>query len=132
MGIHQVRYGELVVLAVMAVNAAGDLRVEPEGADTSARIAASELVWPEADQPLSEATTIGVVVTNARFDKTGCRMLAEAAHDGLARAVVPAHTPFDGDAVVAVSAGSVEAPPANLRAMAAAAVEQAIGSVRAP
>lgn len=132
LGIHEVRYGELVVLAVMAVNAAGDLLAEPEGAETSARIAASELVWPDVDQPLAEATTIGVVITNARLDKTGCRMLAEAGHDGLARAVVPAHTPYDGDAVVAVSTGSVDAPPAKLRAVAAAAVERAIASVRAP
>ena len=73
-----------------------------------------------------ENTTIGVLLTNAKLDKVGARLLAEAGHDGLARAVVPAHTPSDGDALVTVSLGRIEAPIAQLRLMAAAAVEQAV------
>ena len=129
-GFHEVREGAVVVAALVAVNAAGDLRVEPQGAETSTRIAAGEFVWPEVDEPLAENTTIGVVVTNAVLDKTGCRALAEAGHDGVARAIIPAHTPFDGDALVAVATRSVEAPLAKVRTMAATAVEHAIGSVR--
>ena len=50
-------------------------------------------------------TTIAVVATDAALDKTHCHRLAVAAHDGIARAVVPAHTPMDGDLVFAASTG---------------------------
>jgi len=55
-------------------------------------------------------TTLAVVATDARLDKGGCRRLAIMAQDGLARAIRPAHTPFDGDAVFALATG--EGPPA--------------------
>jgi L-aminopeptidase/D-esterase-like protein len=47
-----------------------------------------------------------VVATDAALDKRGCRRLAIMAQDGLARAIRPAHTPFDGDTVFALSTGS--------------------------
>jgi L-aminopeptidase/D-esterase-like protein len=50
-------------------------------------------------------TTIAVVATDAALDKGGCRRLAIMAQDGLARAIRPVHTPFDGDAVFALSTG---------------------------
>jgi L-aminopeptidase/D-esterase-like protein len=48
-------------------------------------------------------TTIAVVATNAPLDKSGCRRLAIMAQDGLAQAIRPAHTPFDGDTVFALA-----------------------------
>jgi L-aminopeptidase/D-esterase-like protein len=51
-------------------------------------------------------TTIAVVATDAPLDKSGCLRLAIMAQDGLARAIRPAHTPFDGDTVFALSTGS--------------------------
>ncbi len=51
------------------------------------------------------ATTLAVVATDAALDKTQARRMAEVAHDGMARAVVPAHTPFDGDLVFAAATG---------------------------
>ncbi|MEX0310826.1 MAG: P1 family peptidase, partial [Tateyamaria sp.] len=48
-------------------------------------------------------TTIAIVATDAVLDKPQCHRLATAAHDGIARAVVPAHTPGDGDLVFALS-----------------------------
>src|SRR5215472_9564845 len=50
-------------------------------------------------------TTIAVVATDASLDKGGCRRLAIMAQDGLARAIKPMHTPFDGDTVFALSTG---------------------------
>ncbi|HEX3862511.1 MAG TPA: P1 family peptidase [Stellaceae bacterium] len=50
-------------------------------------------------------TTIAVVATDAPLDKSGCRRLAIMAQDGLAQAIRPAHTPFDGDTVFALSTG---------------------------
>ncbi len=51
-------------------------------------------------------TTIAVVATDAALDKGGCRRLAIMAQDGLARAIRPIHTPFDGDTVFALSTGT--------------------------
>lgn len=51
-------------------------------------------------------TTIAVVATDALLTKAGTKRMAVAAHDGLARAVVPAHTPLDGDLVFGVATGA--------------------------
>jgi D-aminopeptidase len=56
------------------------------------------------------ATTIAIVATDARLTKAEAQRLAIAAHDGIARAVVPAHTPFDGDLVFAAALCSARAP----------------------
>ena len=55
-------------------------------------------------------TTIAVVATNARLTQSQAQRMAIAAHDGIARAVVPSHTPFDGDLVFAASSGTGLAP----------------------
>lgn len=55
--------------------------------------------------PTSSNTTIAIVATDARLDKAGCQRLATAAHDGMARAILPSHTPFDGDLVFAAATG---------------------------
>ena len=54
-------------------------------------------------------TTIAVVATDLRLTKAEATRMAIAAHDGIARAVVPAHTPFDGDLVFACATGRREA-----------------------
>ncbi len=51
-------------------------------------------------------TTIGVVVTDAALDKAQAHRLAVMAHDGLARALVPAHAPLDGDTLFAAATGA--------------------------
>ena len=51
------------------------------------------------------ATTIAIVATDAVLTKAQARRVAVAAHDGIARAIVPAHTPLDGDLVFAASTG---------------------------
>lgn len=56
-------------------------------------------------------TVIGVVATDARLTKAEARKLAGAAHDGLARAVRPAHSMFDGDTIFAAATGHHELAP---------------------
>ncbi len=51
-------------------------------------------------------TTIAIVATDAALTKPQCQRLAVAAHDGIARAIVPAHTPGDGDLVFGLSTGA--------------------------
>ncbi|MCZ4261691.1 P1 family peptidase [Limimaricola sp. G21655-S1] len=53
-----------------------------------------------------ESTTIAIVATDAALDKPGCRRMAVAAQDGIARALLPAHTPLDGDLVFAAATGA--------------------------
>ncbi|MBN8632120.1 MAG: P1 family peptidase [Rhodobacterales bacterium] len=54
---------------------------------------------------LGEATTIAIVATDATLTKPQAQRMAVAAHDGMARALVPAHTPLDGDLVFSVATG---------------------------
>lgn len=54
-------------------------------------------------------TVIGVVATNARLTKEQANKVAQMAHDGLARAISPAHTLYDGDTIFALASGTVDA-----------------------
>ncbi len=112
----------VTVGALVVVNSAGDV-VDP---DTGLPWLASQieefgLVAPPADELAAYAdrhgelsplnTTIAVVATDAALSKAGCRRVAVAAHDGLARTIRPCHTPLDGDTVFALATGAVEVPP---------------------
>lgn len=110
--------GDVVVAALVAVNAVGDLR----GDDLRIPVAPTR----GFQEATGESTTIGVVVTNARLTKLQCLLAAQSGHDGLARALDPAHTAGDGDAIVAAATGAVDAGPWVVRALAAYAVERAI------
>lgn len=78
-------------------------------------------------------TVIGVVATNATLDKEQVNKVAQMAQDGIARAVRPAHTMFDGDTIFALSTGGKKADVSLIGAFAAEVVAQAIanGAVRA-
>lgn len=129
LGAATVSAGEVTVAAMLAVNAFGAIdrgdRSEDPGPPATPPVGDD---GPTAD-PSGTNTTIGVVVTNATADKLGCHRLAQGAHDGLARALLPAHTAVDGDAVVAAATGQVEADPLHLRVLVQAAVVKAIRSV---
>ncbi|MBL4918013.1 P1 family peptidase [Szabonella alba] len=66
--------------------------------------------FPGAETPLprkrlGEATTIAIVATDADLTQAGALRMATAAQDGMARAIVPSHTPLDGDLVFAAATG---------------------------
>jgi L-aminopeptidase/D-esterase-like protein len=128
------------VAAIVAVNACGSV-VRPDcGRLWAAELAlAGEIPTQPAtlDAPLDcedfsacsalfagANTTIAVVATDAPLGKSACQRFAMMAQDGLARAIRPAHTPFDGDTVFALSTGSGEAvDPARLTRLSAAAAD---------
>lgn len=114
----------LVVAALVAVNAVGAID------DGTFEGVIPPPVVPPAE---GENTTIGLIVTNAAIDKLGCHLLAQGAHDGLARSLLPAHTAGDGDAIVAAATGelgpTVEVDPVHLKALAQTVVAQAVRSV---
>jgi L-aminopeptidase/D-esterase-like protein len=101
--------------ALAAVNAAGEAVDVTTGVPWAADLeqaAEFGVRWPNApgEFPLihrSELnTTVGVVAVDAALSKAECRRLAVAAQDGLARAIRPAHSMFDGDTVFAVATGA--------------------------
>ena len=53
-----------------------------------------------------EATTLGIVCTNLNFDKNDLSRIATSAHSGIARAIEPSHTPFDGDIIFSATSGT--------------------------
>lgn len=63
---------------------------------------------PQPMKSVGEATTIAIIATDAALEKPALQRLAIAAHDGMARALVPSHTPLDGDLVFAASSGARE------------------------
>ncbi len=65
---------------------------------------------PHPERRLGEATTIAIVATDAALTKAEATRMAVAAHDGIARAIVPSHTPMDGDLVFAVATGERKLP----------------------
>jgi len=71
-------------------------------------------------------TVIGVVATNARLDKAQAAKVAQMAHDGLARAIRPAHTMLDGDTIFALSTGNKDADVTTVGAFAAEVMAEAI------
>lgn len=131
--------GGLIVAALVAVNAVGEILNEDgtilaglrdDGDGFVPMLEALRDVWTT---PLSaplvdehENTVIGVVATNAQLVKTQVNKVAQMAHDGLARAVRPAHTPFDGDTIFALASGEIPADVTVIGAYAAEMVAQAI------
>jgi L-aminopeptidase/D-esterase-like protein len=114
-GSASVQVGGVTVAALVAVNAAGDVRDPASGRlVASARDAQGVLRDSLAALLRGEATTsalaganttIGVVATDATLSKTQARRIATMAHDGLARSIVPVHTLSDGDVMFAIGTG---------------------------
>lgn len=131
----------LTVGAIVAVNAVGDVIDPTTGkliagartadgkklAGTMAGILRGENLPPMLG---GTNTTIGLVATDAKFDKAQAQKVAEMAHDGLARTINPAHTMFDGDTIFAVATGkTTSTKPVNVTligALAAEAMAQAV------
>ncbi|WP_041329050.1 P1 family peptidase [Rubrobacter xylanophilus] len=126
--------GGLVVGALVAVNAFGDVRDPHTGriiagprleddspGDTVELLqrAASRLSW--------ENTTLGVVATNARLSKAQAAKVAQLAHHGLVRTIHPVHSTVDGDLVFAASVGGeVDAATDVVGAWAARVVAESV------
>jgi len=124
----------LFVGAIVVVNALGDV-IDPR---TGAIIAGARSEDGFADtlrvmrqfQAMASAptsnTVIGVVATNAKLSKEEANKVAQMAQDGLARAVRPAHTMYDGDTIFALSTGDVQADVNLIGAFAAEVFAEAI------
>ena len=118
-----VTVGAIVVVNAMGSPCAADASLyavrsglADEFADVPAPDPASAQAYWEEQEAAFEAlragtaTTIGVVATDAALTKVQCRKLAEVSHDGLARALSPVHTAYDGDAIFTLATGEAAAP----------------------
>jgi len=110
----------ITVAALVAVNSVGSvinpdsgrpweigLQVDGEFGDQGRR--AVRLPAPPAPEPVKN-TTIGVIATDAALTVAQAQKVAQMAHDGMARAIRPAHTMFDGDTVFCLATGKKELP----------------------
>jgi L-aminopeptidase/D-esterase-like protein len=122
----------VVVGAIVAVNAVGDV-VDPATGEIVAGIRAEDgsgfadarqlvRTRPGLEGGPGENTTIGVVATNATLTKAQATKMAQMAQDGLARAVYPAHTPWDGDTIFSLATGEIGGEP-NLIVIGAVAAD---------
>ena len=127
----------LIVAALMAVNAVGNvidkagrviagLRSADGSGFDSVLETMVDLTHNARAVGANESTVIGVVATNGALNKAQATKVAQMAHDGVARAVNPAHTMFDGDTIFALATGEVAADPTVVGAYAAEAVAEAI------
>lgn len=129
------RAGGTPVAALAVVNAVGDVLDERGEVLAGARAAAGGWLarraperWLPGAVPFAGTnTTLVAVLTGAAMSKPEAGRLAQRAHDGIARAVLPAHTTHDGDTAYALAAG-VRAAPFEL--VARLAVECVSGAIR--
>ncbi len=136
-GSYCVQTGDLQVGAVVVLNALGDVFDWKSGKQIAGLLTEdgkklrSTMDYMKENMQVTENkftgnTTIGVVFTNAEFDKARLCKIAGMAHDGLARSVNPVHSSADGDSIYAVSAGSLQADQDLVGAMAAEVFSEAI------
>ncbi|MEO1087027.1 MAG: P1 family peptidase [Acidobacteriota bacterium] len=104
------------VAALVAVNALGDVvdprdgalvagARGPDGVPVDVRRLIRSGSATGAPLGPGQNTTIGLIATDAPLTKAAVTRLARMGHDGFARTLYPAHTPFDGDALLALSTG---------------------------
>ncbi len=143
LGTYALQIGDLIVGAIVSVNALGDVI----DIDTGKRIAGilnkektaisntEEVMYAEYANKrnvFAGNTTIGCIVTNAKLSKTQASKIASIAHNGLARAIRPVHTMADGDTIFVMATGEEEVQPDAVGALAAEVMARAVNrAVRA-
>lgn len=124
----------LVVSALIAVNAFGDVYengkviagvLDDSRAKTSNTYEIMKNGFTKGGFSVDN-TTIGVVVTNAKLDKAGCKKVSQVAHNGYAKSIFPIHTPHDGDTIFTMATGEIETDLSLLTSLATEVVEKSV------
>ncbi len=137
MGSFAVQVGELKIGAVVALNALGDVYDWKNGRQIAGMLTGDRTAFADTSEEMKksievvqnrfvENTTLGVILTNARFPKGALCKIAGMAHDGFARSIRPVHTSYDGDSIYALSVGNVAADQEVVGLMAAEVISEAI------
>lgn len=117
-----------VIGALVAVNAFGDV-IDPGSRKMIAGVRSGttlQKMKTMKTRPIRSNTVIGVVATNAKLTKAQATKVAQMAQDGIARAVRPAHTMFDGDTIFTLATGEKKADVSTVGAYAAEVMVEAI------
>ena len=145
LGFYALQIGNLKVGAIVSVNAFGDifdyesgkmiagvLNKEKNGFGNSEeeliKIAEDKNLSFDIENNITTNTTIGAVITNAKFTKSQMGKIASMSHNGFARTIKPVHTNLDGDSVYAMSVGDVKANLDAVGSIAAIVMGKAINS----
>lgn len=118
-GSYAIEIGELKVGAIVGVNCVGDVIDPKNGQIVGGALNKEEKKFYDTQKFLFENydksikafkgnTTIGVVLSNAKFTKAENKRIASVSHNAFARTIKPAHTMFDGDTIFSISSGLVE------------------------
>lgn len=137
MGSYAVQVGDLKIGAVVAVNALGDIFDWKTGRQIAGMLTEDRRGFANSPDEMRksievvsnrfvENTTLGVIMTNARFHKGSLCKIAGMGHDGYARSIRPVHTSLDGDSIYAVSVGDVAADREVVGLLAAEVISEAI------
>ena len=136
-GSYAIEIGDLKIGAVVAVNALGDIYDWRTGEKLAGLLTEDKQGFRDTLEYMSQDvsskenkftgnTTIGVVITNASFNKTQLCKIAGMTHDGYARSIRPVHTSADGDSIYAVSVGDLNADQDLVGSYAALVMSEAI------
>ena len=137
LGTYAIKLGELEVGAIVAVNCLGDV-VDPcdlsfiAGAydrENDKFLNTENIIlenFEHPKNPFKGNTTIGIIVTNAKFTKAEANKVASMAHNGYGRTMRPAHTMFDGDTIFTMSTNKVKGDVTTVGMLAAKVMEKAI------
>lgn len=145
LGFYALQIGNLKVGAIVSVNAFGDifdyesgsmiagvLNKEKNGFGNSEeeliKIAENKNLSFDIENNITTNTTIGAVITNAKFTKSQMGKIASMTHNGFARTIKPVHTTLDGDSIYAMSVGDVNANLDAVGSIAAMVMGKAINS----
>lgn len=137
LGTYAVEIGDLMIGAIVAVNALGDIynsekskviagvfdKEKKELLNTESIMAAK---YDDKKNLFNGNTTIGAIITNAKLSKAEANKVASMAHNGFARSIRPAHSMFDGDTIFAMASGKVEADVNTIGFTAANVMEKAV------
>lgn len=129
--------GPLQIGAVVALNALGDVFNWRTGEQIAGVLSEDRSGFRSTAEIMKKSisvignrftgnTTLGVVITNAAFEKPALCKIAGMGHDGFARSINPIHTSYDGDSIYAVSVGDVKADQELVGTLAAEVISEAI------
>ena len=136
-GSYAIQVGELKIGAIVAVNALGDiydyksgkmiaglLSEDHQSLRSTTEVMASSI--DVVDNRFVSNTTLAILVTNAKFEKSQLCKIAGMGHDGYARSIRPVHTSYDGDSIYAASVGEVKADQEVVGTLGADVIAEAI------
>jgi L-aminopeptidase/D-esterase-like protein len=136
-GSYALEIGPLQVGAIVALNALGDIFDWKSGKKIAGLMTPDKKAFRSTEDLMKENiqmvenkfagnTTLGLIITNASFDKAQLCKIAAMAQDGYARSIRPVHTSADGDSIYAVSTGKIEADLDLVGSLAAEVMSEAI------